>query len=176
MPKKKETTKLKQCPRCKLDTYVVSIFGSICNRCFYDPKAESWPPYKEAKPEDWSKTLKGMEDTHTCPQDETGLCDDCPCHTKSGMEDTSWEDEWESFVESAYTLFFSEVAPKVKSFIVEQKELSYRAAVEYLLKEIEGMKKKVPQEGEFTAPEAINIGSRIGYNQALDTLQAKLRK
>lgn len=36
-------------------------------------------------------TTPQEKDTHTCPQDETGLCDDCPCHLpqeKYGQPDT----------------------------------------------------------------------------------------
>src|SRR3990167_10688489 len=32
--------KRKKCPKCKKLGYVVSIFGSICPHCLYDPKEE----------------------------------------------------------------------------------------------------------------------------------------
>ena len=32
--------KKKKCPKCKKLGYVVSIFGSICPNCLYDPKEE----------------------------------------------------------------------------------------------------------------------------------------
>lgn len=41
---------------------------------------------------------------------------------------------------------------------------------------VEGMKKKVPTEERYTPEEAINIGSRIGYNQAIDDFTEKLNK
>lgn len=28
---------LKKCPSCKKKTYIISIFGSICSSCFYEP-------------------------------------------------------------------------------------------------------------------------------------------
>lgn len=34
---------MKTCPRCKKKTYIVSIFGSVCNSCLYDPKYDELP-------------------------------------------------------------------------------------------------------------------------------------
>jgi len=31
---------MKECPNCGKISYVVSIFGSICSECFYEPKEE----------------------------------------------------------------------------------------------------------------------------------------
>ncbi len=31
----------KVCPECKKETYVVSIFGSICSSCFFEPQKET---------------------------------------------------------------------------------------------------------------------------------------
>lgn len=35
------TKTMKTCPACKKKAFVVSIFGSICGECFYDPKEHS---------------------------------------------------------------------------------------------------------------------------------------
>ena len=32
---------LKECPACKEKNYVVSIFGSICGKCYYSPPREA---------------------------------------------------------------------------------------------------------------------------------------
>lgn len=39
------------------------------------------------------------EETHVCPQDESGLCDDCPCHSKEKGELSKCcgADEWTAF-------------------------------------------------------------------------------
>lgn len=35
-----KSKKAKTCPRCNQQSYIVSIFGSICSRCFYEPKED----------------------------------------------------------------------------------------------------------------------------------------
>ena len=35
--KKQPRLQLHKCPQCKKNTYVVSIFGSICSNCMYEP-------------------------------------------------------------------------------------------------------------------------------------------
>lgn len=35
---KKSSFEPKKCPNCKKKSYIVSIFGSICSNCFYEPK------------------------------------------------------------------------------------------------------------------------------------------
>lgn len=31
------------CPACKTRSFIVSIFGSICSHCFYDPSKDELP-------------------------------------------------------------------------------------------------------------------------------------
>lgn len=41
------------------------------------------------------KTPEVKENNHVCPQDESGLCDDCPCHKEEVKENTGyfrWKD------------------------------------------------------------------------------------
>ena len=47
MPKK--PIKLHKCPSCKKNTYVVSIFGSICSSCLYDDKQGKLTDIKDIK-------------------------------------------------------------------------------------------------------------------------------
>lgn len=35
-----KANKAQTCPRCNNQSLVVSIFGSICSRCFYEPKGD----------------------------------------------------------------------------------------------------------------------------------------
>lgn len=38
---------MEECPKCKLKTFIVSVFGSICSSCLYDPKYDAnneWEP------------------------------------------------------------------------------------------------------------------------------------
>lgn len=37
----KKSTELQECPSCHKRTFVVSVFGSICSSCFYNPKQDN---------------------------------------------------------------------------------------------------------------------------------------
>ncbi len=96
----------------------------------------------------------------------TYMADSYPYKINKGMEDTSWEKEfdkeWLKWAE-APTHILHKI---IKSFIAEQKELSYRAAVEEVEQEIIKRIKEID----------VTI---VGYTrpiEILDTLQAKLKK
>lgn len=38
---------MKECPQCGEMTFVVSIFGSICDSCLYDPEQDTLEEFKE---------------------------------------------------------------------------------------------------------------------------------
>ena len=217
-------------------SYGYSVGEKIYNQLEFNESFEyreasiGWPPYKEAKPEDWSETLKGMEDTKStgivkchcgepenhiyqrspevCPVVQFGCeCESCippkeskseveegienctcgeykegecghrynghPCvvegckgypknHTHfpsqdTGMEDTSWRRKLHNLWQSSRGE--EDRFQQLTSFIVEQKELSYRAAVEECI--------KVVRE--------LNL-VEYPHAQIVGTLQAKLRK
>jgi hypothetical protein len=42
-----------KCPSCKSPNYIVSVFGSICQICYYDSSKETLSP----QPEEWQKAF-----------------------------------------------------------------------------------------------------------------------